>query len=95
MCRYVGYTAHNGLFDNEEIESMNLNLDKIITGMGYLILIFLLTTRSESVSQIIGALGNFATAQTRALQGVTTAGATLIQGERRNGVVNYLNSLPF
>lgn len=51
-----------------------MNVDKILTGMGYLILVFLLVTRSREVSVIIKSAGGFVTEQTRALQGVSPYG---------------------
>jgi len=55
-------------------------VEKVLAGMGYLILVFLLVTRSREVSQILNTAGNVLTTQTRALQGVDTTGKSSLIG---------------
>ena len=55
-----------------------MDVGKILAGMGYLILVFLLLTRSREVSTIIKSAGGFITQQTVALQGVTEGSGRLI-----------------
>lgn len=49
-----------------------MNVDKALTGMFSLILVFLLLSRSDEFTKIIDASGGFITQQTQALQGVST-----------------------
>lgn len=51
-----------------------MNLERIIGGMGLLILVFLLLSRADSANTVIRSIGGFVTDQTRALQGLTPSG---------------------
>jgi len=63
-----------------------MDVGKILAGMGYLILVFLLLTRSREVSTIIKSAGGFITQQTTALQGVDITGNARLIGGGGNGV---------
>ncbi len=51
-----------------------MNLDKIISGMFGLIILFLLLTRAGELNSIVRSVGGFITSQTQALQGVSGGG---------------------
>ncbi len=56
------------------------DLDRILSGMFLLILVFLLLSRSGETNSIIQSFGNFVETQTAILQGTTTSGRTVIPG---------------
>lgn len=56
-----------------------MDIGKIVSGMFFLILVFLVLSRASEFNNIVSTVGGFVTTQTQALQGVTTSGATVIQ----------------
>lgn len=56
------------------------DLDRVLSGMFLLILVFLLLSRSGETNSIIQSFGNFVETQTAILQGTTTSGRTVIPG---------------
>lgn len=58
-----------------------MDVDKIVAGMFFLILVFILVSRASNFNSIVKSIGGVVTAQTQALQGVSTGfgGGNLIQ----------------
>jgi hypothetical protein len=62
-----------------------MDLDKVLAGMFFLILTFLLLSRASEFNGIIQSVASFVTSQTQVLQGVGYG--SVIQGTNQNRVL--------
>jgi hypothetical protein len=67
-----------------------MDVNKLVAGMFFLILVFIIVSRASDFNTIVKSVGGVVTAQTQALQGVSTFGnATLIQGVPQNNLLGF------